>query len=373
MLILPTVPSTRLRAFSRSDGHNAARASAYRAGAAVTDHHGEVHDFSRRRGVLETHLVGWSMRRDDRIAAALTELWSTAQDAEAASNAVEAREFRFDLPGGNAPEWQQVRKEIALGIGRKLRGDLGVAVQISLHAPGEEGDERNWHCHAMSTDRKVRDDGTFSSFKVPLFQDRAACGAYLNELRAHLCMESNRAFAAMGVQHERWDHRTYREIYAGLNAERTREGLERLEVPRPMQHEGPAVTAQRRKAARVNAPPESEVAAANDRIRAESAVVHQRNRARIARDPLIRSLRLRLLRLAELDELIARAPSIDSHEYGDYVSRHTRLMRQVGGVTDLRKAVVALPSPARELLREAHPQEVERASRSPDLSTGLGR
>jgi hypothetical protein len=373
MLILPTVPSTRLRVFSRGSSHNAARASAYRAGVKVSDRHGVVHDFSRRCGVLETHLVGWRTRGDEDLAAALTRLWSAAQAAEAARNAVEAREFRFDLPGRDGPEWERVRRQIALGIGRKLRADLGVAVQVSIHAPGEEGDERNWHCHAMVTDRKVRDDGVFSTYKVTFFQDRAACGAYLDELRSHLCTEANQAFVAMSVHHERWDHRTYREIYADLNTLRAREGLEHLEVPRPMQHEGPAVTARRRRAARVSESLESDVAAVNDRIRAENTAVRRRNQERIGRDPLIRRLRLRLLRLAELDELIARAPSMRSPEYDSYLSRHTQLTAQVGGIADLRKALAALPASARELLRDAHPKEVEKAGRKPDLSTGLSR
>lgn len=100
-------------------------------------------------------------------------------------------------------------------------------------------------------------------------------------------------------------------------------------------------------------------------------MVHQRNRERIGRDPLIRSLRLRLLRLAELDELIANEPSISSSEYDRYFSRHTQLMTQVGGITDLRKAVAALPAPARELLRQAHPKEVEKVDQHRDLSIGF--
>lgn len=127
-----------------------------------------------------------------------------------------------------------------------------------------------------------------------------------------------------------------------------------------MQHEGPAVTAQHRRAARVNAPLVSDVAAVNDRIRVENTAVHQRNLERIGRDPLIRDLHLRLLRLAELDVLIARAPGMRSPEYDRYFSRHTQLRAQVGGIADMHEAVATLPAPARELLRGAHPREWRR-------------
>ena len=43
------------------------------------------------------------------------------------------------------------------GFARELAAKYGCAVDVALHAPDREGDQRNWHAHLLATTRKVSD------------------------------------------------------------------------------------------------------------------------------------------------------------------------------------------------------------------------
>src|SRR3546814_14266890 len=51
------------------------------------------------------------------------------------------------------------RRELALGLARKISERHGVAVDVSIHVPGREGDLRNHHAHLLTTTRRLGAEG----------------------------------------------------------------------------------------------------------------------------------------------------------------------------------------------------------------------
>jgi len=134
---------------ARSSGRSAVAAAAYRSGDRLLDERqGLEHDYTRRAGVVHTELVlpesagQWNR----------AELWNAAEQAEKRKDARTAREWEVALPDELG---QQERRELAVRFARGLTGKYGCAVDVSLHAPDREGDQRNWHAHLLATTRKV--------------------------------------------------------------------------------------------------------------------------------------------------------------------------------------------------------------------------
>jgi hypothetical protein len=134
---------------ARSSGRSAVAAAAYRSGDRLVDERqGIEHDYTRRSGVVYSELVlpegagGWSR----------TQLWNAAEQAEKRKDARTAREWEIALPSELNTEQ---RRELAVRFARELTGKYGCAVDVSVHAPDREGDQRNWHAHLLATTRKV--------------------------------------------------------------------------------------------------------------------------------------------------------------------------------------------------------------------------
>jgi hypothetical protein len=134
---------------ARSSGRSAVAAAAYRCGDCLVDERqGLEHDYTRRAGVVHTELVlpegagEWSR----------AELWNAAEQAEKRKDARTAREWEVALPDELS---QEERRELAVRFARGLAGKYGCAVDVALHAPDREGDQRNWHAHLLATTRKV--------------------------------------------------------------------------------------------------------------------------------------------------------------------------------------------------------------------------
>lgn len=86
-----------VKAFGRSRGQSATAAAAYRSAARIRDvRTGEIHDFSRKGGVVHRELVlpenppAWASDRE--------RLWNAAEGAEHRKNSTVAREFEIALP-----------------------------------------------------------------------------------------------------------------------------------------------------------------------------------------------------------------------------------------------------------------------------------
>ena len=144
-----------VKTISRTAGRTATAAAAYRAGVEITDERtGEIHDYTRKGGVVSTNLVlpadapAWA---SDRAA-----LWNAAELAEKRKNSTVAREFEIALPVElNAKE----RGELAMSFARELAERHKCAVDVAIHEPGKEGDNRNHHAHLLTTTRRLGKDG----------------------------------------------------------------------------------------------------------------------------------------------------------------------------------------------------------------------
>jgi hypothetical protein len=79
----------------RAAGHSAVAAAAYRSGSKLVDERtGEVHDFTRKGGVLSAEIVTpRGVPTPDR-----ERLWNAAEAAEKRKDARTAREWRIALP-----------------------------------------------------------------------------------------------------------------------------------------------------------------------------------------------------------------------------------------------------------------------------------
>jgi ATP-dependent exoDNAse (exonuclease V) alpha subunit len=144
-----------VKAISRSAGRSATAAAAYRAGCLITDERtGELHDYRRKGGVESADIVlpdgapEWATDR--------AKLWNAAELAEKRKDACVAREFEVALPSELSPT---ERRRLALDFAKDMANREGCAVDVAIHAPGKEGDNRNHHAHILRTTRKVEVDG----------------------------------------------------------------------------------------------------------------------------------------------------------------------------------------------------------------------
>lgn len=140
---------------SRSAGQSAVASVAYRSGEKLyDDRNDKSHDYSKRKGVVDTVLVlpshapNWSQDRG--------KLWNGAEAAEKRKNSVVAREVLVSLPH-ELSETQ--RKEATMTFAHDLSDRYGVAVDVAIHRPDRQGDQRNHHAHLMMTTRRLTANG----------------------------------------------------------------------------------------------------------------------------------------------------------------------------------------------------------------------
>lgn len=139
---------------ARSSGRSAVAAAAYRSGQELTDERtGLVHDYTRKGGVVSAEAVladGSTVDRGD--------LWNAAEFAEKRKDGRTAREWIVALP---AELDARGRADLARDFGVELAKRYGVGVDIAVHMPDREGDNRNHHAHILTTTREVSrgDDG----------------------------------------------------------------------------------------------------------------------------------------------------------------------------------------------------------------------
>ena len=206
---------------SRRDGRTAVAAAAYRSGTLIVDDRsGEVHDYTRRRGVEHSLLVlppnapSWASDR--------ATLWNSADQAERRSNARVARDVTIALPAELA---ESDRAELAARYARRLVDRYGLAVDLAIHHPDRKGDQRNHHVHLLLTTRSLSPEG-FGP-KIRVLDDRDHGPGEVEWMRSAWASECNSALERAKIA-ERIDHRSYK-----------RQGLEL----KPTIHLGPAHTA----------------------------------------------------------------------------------------------------------------------------------
>lgn len=151
----------QIETVSRSSGRTATAAAAYRSGERIRDERtGALYNHSKRDDVLHKEIFLPS--RFDRPDAGMdwardrSTLWNTAEKAEHMSNSRVAREYQVALP----PELSaEQRVTLARTFSREIADRYNVAVDLAVHAPRPEGDQRNFHAHLLATTREVTPQG----------------------------------------------------------------------------------------------------------------------------------------------------------------------------------------------------------------------
>ncbi|MGP7984284.1 MobQ family relaxase [Rhodoblastus sp.] len=246
-----------VKAVSRKAGRSATAAAAYRAGEAIDcEREGRRHDYTRKQGVEHAEIIvpseaSWA--RDRSV------LWNAAEAAEKRSNSTVAREYELALPT-ELPALARVG--LAREFAQAVSDRYGVAADIAIHAPGREGDHRNWHAHVLTTTRVVTAEGLGA--KTRQLDDQKTGPEQVKELRSLWAGMANQALERQGCS-ERISEKSHasrleeaREVLAQA-PERSEardaalSAVVALEVlaEHPAPHLGPTVAAIERRAQRI--------------------------------------------------------------------------------------------------------------------------
>lgn len=222
-----------MQIIGRSDGRSSTAAAAYRAGCRITDFRtGEVHDFTRKRGVLGSFILApatapaWMSER--------SALWNGVEKAEDELNrkrnfAQLAREMELSLPHElSHKQREQLLKEFI----HEEFVSLGMVADVAIHEPSADGDSRNFHAHVMFTMRLIDDNG-FGEKEREWNQKKQ-----LEHWRASWERRLNLALETEGVE-VRVNHRSYKR--QALAA-----GHDMAFAPLPTVHLGPKASAMER-------------------------------------------------------------------------------------------------------------------------------
>ena len=180
---------------SRSDGHAAAKRSAYQACGRAVDHEGRAFDFSRKRKEhVRTIMLApedapeWTREPDS--------LWQHAAAAEKRTDAQEARIVDFSMPRAVPPElWESCIRHVYAPF-----VECGMVLQIDIHDTAASDGGRNINVHGLATLRPTDGDG-FAKRKDRTWNDlfRERGGRNVREMFA----ERLTAFCQVhGIQYE---------------------------------------------------------------------------------------------------------------------------------------------------------------------------
>jgi len=190
-----------VKTIKRSAGRSATAASAYRSASTIScEREGRVHDYTAKQGVRDSFILTPSDAPEwaqDRAA-----LWNAAEARETRSNSVTAREWEVALPSEIS---DQARSEIVRDFAQTLVDRYGVAVDVAIHAPHREGDQRNHHAHIMTTTRKL--EATGLTDKTRVLDVAKTGGVEIEQMRGVWAELQNRALERAG-EVERVDHRS---------------------------------------------------------------------------------------------------------------------------------------------------------------------
>ena len=146
-----------LKTLSRSLGHSAVAAAAYRAGALLVDERsGITHRYHNRKGVVDAFICLPKSVPDVYQNRAV--LWNAAEQADNRKNSRTARELVLALPHElSDAERRMLTEDMALWLIERY----GVAVDSAIHAPVmDHGDDaRNHHAHILFTTRVITASG----------------------------------------------------------------------------------------------------------------------------------------------------------------------------------------------------------------------
>jgi hypothetical protein len=190
------------KVISRGKGQSAVAAAAYRSGDRLRDEQTGEQKFYKQGAdrIAFTDIMApkdapeWAHDRN--------RLWNEAERAEKRKDAQLAREIEIALPHELT---EQQREWLVKDFAREAFVRQGYAVDIAIHAPYKDSDDRNHHAHLMVTMRTLGPDG-FAAKKDRALNGKAQLGDW-REQWAHL---ANRHLERHGHE-ERIDHRSLKE------------------------------------------------------------------------------------------------------------------------------------------------------------------
>ena len=177
---------------SRSKNANAVALASYRSGERLWDERQLLHKDCRKNDkseVLHSELFNsYRMNRE--------QLWNAAEAAENRKNSVVAREIEIALPV-DISDVQKV--SLARDFCKELVGRYRCAIDLAVHAPDADGDQRNYHAHILMTTREVGVGGMGAKWRQ-LNQPNGAGRIEMAELRKNFELLQNRYLENAGVQ-----------------------------------------------------------------------------------------------------------------------------------------------------------------------------
>lgn len=210
-----------LKVFSRSEGHSAVAAAAYRSGSTLTDERaGKTHRYHNRSGVADTFILAPPSAPKNLLTRAV--LWNAAEASETRKNSRVAREVILALPHELS---DKARAELTRDMGLYLLERYRVAVDVAIHSPCEDDghDPRNHHAHLLFTTREITKDGLGA--KTRILDDKVSGPQEIEIIREVWETLANDALERAGFADAKIDRRTLED-----------QGVDRI----PQTHEGKA-------------------------------------------------------------------------------------------------------------------------------------
>ncbi|MCC8986022.1 MAG: MobA/MobL family protein [Nitrospira sp.] len=206
---------------SRKAGQSVIAKAAYNAREELTEERtGEIKDYSRAQGLIFSGL--YTPANAPEWAHDRAQLWNKADQAEKRKDAALAREYEVALPHELSNEQRRflVQDFVKESFTRK-----GYAVDVCIHAPDRDGDERNYHAHILVTDRRLEAGGFAADKKERHFS------------------ATNRRNEFEAIR-EKWEHIANRHLERhGIDARIDRRSLKDQGIDRePTEHLGPYAT-----------------------------------------------------------------------------------------------------------------------------------
>lgn len=215
-----------VKSISRGAGQSIVASAAYRHACMLENSRtGEVYNYSRKQGVESSDIYlpsgvnqSWAQDRG--------KLWNAAEKAEKRKDARLGREIVLALPAElSASQRRELIGEMACHLAERY----GVAVDVAIHQPSRQGDQRNHHAHMLISSRRITQEG-FAE-KTRELDDHERGPAEVEHIRNEWERLANRALERAG-QHVQIDHRSFR-----------RQELKRM----PSLHLGPSASAMERR------------------------------------------------------------------------------------------------------------------------------
>ncbi|WBW62425.1 MobQ family relaxase [Klebsiella electrica] len=190
---------------TRSKGHSSVAAAAYRHGEKLMDEHtGEIHDYSKKKGISESVIL--IPESADRNFLKPAYLWNTIEKSEKRKDAQLAREFNIALPVEMTDEQ---KKALAIDFCQEHFVKNGMIADIAFH----KLDSDNPHFHVMLTTRSLTPDGSGFGQKVREWNSKEQ----LEGWRKSWADTANEHMQKAGID-AHIDHRSLKEQKAELDA-----------------------------------------------------------------------------------------------------------------------------------------------------------